>query len=51
MVERHLLSTSKKNRSELDKLKRELDESIEAARRAEERTAELERIARRKTFD
>lgn len=43
MVESHFLSTSKRNRSELDNVRRELNESINAARRAEERTAELER--------
>jgi len=43
MVEKLLLSKTKRKKSELSKLRRELDESIEAARRAEARTAELER--------
>ena len=46
MVERYLLNETKRNKSELRKVRLELDESIEAARRAEERTAELERSAR-----
>ena len=46
MVERYLVNQSSKNRSELSKVRRELDESIEAARRAEARTADLERTAR-----
>jgi len=47
MVESHFSETTKKNKSELGKVRRELNESIEAARRAEERTAELERNVRR----
>ncbi len=47
MVESHFKETSKKNQSELGKVRRELNESIEAARRAEERTAELERSVRK----
>lgn len=46
MVERYLVNQSKRNRSELSKVRQELDESIEAARRAEERTADLERTVR-----
>ena len=46
MVDRYLLNESKRSRSELGKLSRELDETIEAARRAEVRTAELERTSR-----
>ena len=46
MVDRYLLNETKRNSSELNKVRRELDESIEAARRAEERTAELERQVR-----
>ncbi len=45
-VDRYLLTETQRNRSDLAKLRRELDESIEAARRAEQRTAELERTAR-----
>ena len=46
MVEQYLLNETIRNKSELDKVRRELNESIEAARRAEERTAELDRSAR-----
>ena len=46
MVERYLVNQTKRNRSELSKVRRELDESIEAARRAEERTANLEQSVR-----
>ena len=51
MVDNYLLNESRKNQSELSKVRRELDESIEAARRAEERTAELERTVRTKLGD
>ncbi len=50
-VDRFLLSETRKNRSELSQLREELDETIEAARRAEERTAELERSARYEVSD
>ena len=43
MVESFFVSTSQSNRDQLDRVRRELNESIEAARRAEARTAELER--------
>ena len=46
MVDKYLLNETKRNKSELGKVRRELEESIEAARRAEERTADLERTAR-----
>lgn len=46
MVEKYLMNESKRNKSELGKVRRELDESIEAARRAEQRTAELDQSAR-----
>lgn len=46
MIDRYFLNENKRNQSELAKVRRELDESIEAARRAEERTAELERMTR-----
>ena len=46
MVDNYLLGQSRRQRSELNKVRQELDESIEAARRAEERTAELERQVR-----
>jgi hypothetical protein len=46
-VDEYLLSKTKKNRKELALVRRELNESIEAARRAEERTAELDQA----TFD
>lgn len=42
MVDKYLLNESQRNKSELGKVRQELDESIEAARRAERRTAELE---------
>ena len=45
-VNHYLLTETKRNQSELTKVRRELDESIEAARAAERRTAELERSAR-----
>ena len=45
-VDGYLLTETRRNQSDLAKLRRELDESIEAARRAEQRTAELERTAR-----
>lgn len=47
MTESYFLTASKRNRSELNQVRRELNESIEAARRAEERTAELERTVNR----
>ena len=47
MVESHFKETSKKNQSELGKVRRELNESMEAARRAEARTAELDRNVRK----
>lgn len=43
MVDGYFVTTSNRSRSELNNVRRELNESIEAARRAEERTAELER--------
>ena len=43
MVDNYLLNESQRNKSELSKVRQELDESIQAARRAEQRTAELER--------
>ncbi len=46
MVDKYLLNESKRNMSELGKVRQELDESIEAARRAEQRTAELEESVR-----
>ena len=46
MVERYLVNESKRSRTELGNVRRELDESIEAARRAERRTAELGRSVR-----
>ena len=46
MIDRYFLNESKRSKSDLVKVRRELDESIEAARRAEERTAELERMTR-----
>lgn len=46
MVDKYLLTKTRKKRSELKQLRRELDESIEAARRAEVRTAALEKSAR-----
>ena len=45
-VDGYRLTETQRNQSDLAKLRRELDESIEAARRAEQRTAELERSAR-----
>ena len=47
MVESHFKETSKKNQSELGKVRRALNESMEAARRAEARTAELDRNVRK----
>jgi hypothetical protein len=44
-VEAYIMSETQRNRSELKQVRRELNESIEAARRAEKRTAELERTA------
>lgn len=43
MVESYFVSTNQISRDQLDQVRRELNESIEAARRAEARTAELER--------
>ena len=51
MVERYLLNETQRNKSELEKVRRELDESIEAARRAEERTAALEQSARKEVTE
>lgn len=51
MVESFFQSTSQKTKSELGRVRQELNESIEAARRAEERTAELERNVRRELTD
>lgn len=45
-VDSYLVVTTQRSKSELVQLRHELDESIEAARRAEQRTAELERSAR-----
>ena len=45
-VQDYLLSKTKKNQSELDRVRHELNQTIEAARRAEARTAELERTTR-----
>ncbi len=45
-VNHFLLTETKRNQSELAKVRRELDESIEVARAAERRTAELDRSAR-----
>ena len=50
-VDRYLLTTTQRNQSELAKVRRELDESIEAARRAEQRTAALERSARAEAME
>ena len=47
MVESYFASASKKSSSELRNVRQELNESIEVARRAEERTAELGRNVRR----
>ena len=43
MVESYFVSAGQRNRSSLDQVRRELNESIEAAKRAEARTAELDR--------
>ena len=51
MVDNYLLNESQRQKSELSKVRRELNESIEAARRAEERTAELERSVRSRVGD
>ena len=51
MVDKYLLTKTKQKRSELNKLRRELDESIEAARRAEARTAALDKSARSEVME
>ena len=51
MIDSYFLSESQRSRTELGKVRRELDESIEAARRAGERTEELERSVRAKVGD
>jgi len=45
-VDRFLLQRTQQSRSELAQLRQELNETMEAARRAEQRTAELEQSAR-----